>query len=123
MITEMVYFLIAANATVYAMLAIGLSRRLDKFPRDATLEEAFKILEEELKQRYPDLPEGYTWNEVLIKLKRSSTKTKHSDWANIENTLKQYEAFRYGDVDYKEVNPRSVVRLAKQLPRGEKVAK
>ena len=123
MITGVVYFLIATNAAVYVVLAIGLSRRLDKFPRDATLEEAFKILEEELKKRYPDLPEGYTWNEVLIKLKRSSTKTKHSDWANIENTLKQYEAFRYGGVDYKEVDPRSIVRLAKQLPRGEKVVR
>jgi len=44
------------------------------------------------------------------------------DWWEIESTFKKYEDFRYGGIEYKNANPKVVLKLALSLPKGEKFA-
>ena len=112
------YLLVLANVAVYLLAIIGVIRaRLRMEARVRSIEEAFAVLERALKASYPDLPEGFTWNEVVTRLK--STK-QELDWWEIEYTLRKYEAYRYGGIAYSDVNVMAVLRLAMSLPRGER---
>lgn len=116
----MLYILIGANAAIYLLAIIGIVRaRLTRIPRVKDIEEAFKVLERALKASFPDLPKGFTWREVVTRLKSSGMEM---DWWDIENTLRKYEAYKYGGIMYTDVNVQSVLRLAVSLPRGETYA-
>lgn len=45
------------------------------------------------------------------------------DWYEIQSTFKKYEDYRYGGIQYKNANIDAILRLASELPRGEKSAK
>lgn len=123
MITILDYALVLANGVVYAFIAVALLiRRKSKPLEGVTLEESFRILETELGKAYPDLGNGYTWQEIVQRLRTSNSGISETEWSEIENVLKKYEAFRYGGVNYGDVDPHSVVMLARRLPRGEIVA-
>jgi peptide/nickel transport system permease protein len=77
-----------------------------------SIDVAFKILESSLKQNFPDLRDGYTWKEALQKAKEAGIQM---DWKEVEATLKQYEAFRYGGEDVRDGNGKSIVELASLL--------
>ncbi len=96
-------------------LAVIRARRARR-TRVKDISEAFAILEKSLHNAFPDLPEGFTWKEVVSRLK--SLGITKLDWWEIENTLKKYEAFRYGGIEYSNINVQSILRLANSLPRG-----
>lgn len=113
--------LIAANIAAYIFLLLGVLRgRSRKPPRNPSIEEAFRFLESALKQAFPDLPEGFTWKEVTSRLKSLDIDV---NWAEVEDTLRKYEAFRYGGIEYQNANADSVLQLASELPRGEKIVR
>ena len=115
-----VIILVVANIATYLLLMAGIVRaRRSAFPPASNAEEAFAILERSLKATFPDLPEGFTWNEVVARLR---TMKLEMNWADIEVDLRQYEAYRYGGIRYTNINTRSVLRLASSLPRGERYA-
>jgi hypothetical protein len=119
--SELEYALIAANVVAYVLIGVALLRRQEKLPKDVKLEQAFTILEKSIDRSYPDLQRGYTWKEVMAILKSAKPKIGEIDWIDLENTLKRYEAFRYGGVNYENVDPHSVLRLAQKLQRRERV--
>ncbi len=114
------YLLIGSNVIVYIMLAIGIIKgRMDRLPKNPTVEDAFKILEMSMARSFPDLPPGFTWNEVMSKVKALNLDL---DWYEIQSTFKKYEDYRYGGIKYKNANVDAILRLARALPRGEKTA-
>lgn len=121
MTTELEYLLVAANLAAYAMVALALMRKEEKIPTNVTLEQAFGMLEETLANSYPSLKDGYTWEEALEKLKSAKPPIGQIDWLDLEKILKRYEAFRYGGVEYGDVNANSVLQLSRKLKRREKV--
>jgi len=116
------YIVVIANGLIYLLLLVGIVRvRSRRIPKNLTVEQAFKILESSLKNSFPDLPEGYTWREVMFRLR--ALNPEREDWFEIENTFRKYEDYRYGGMEYRNVNAQAVLKLALSLPRGEKFAR
>ena len=110
--------LVGSNFVVYILLAIGLIRgRRGRLPKNPTVEDAFKVLELSLLRTFPDLPPGFTWKEIMHKVKSLDL---NLDWYEIENTFKKYEDYRYGGIQYKNANVDAILRLASELHKGEK---
>jgi hypothetical protein len=108
---------VGSNVAVYAAAAGGLIRAVKRrHLRITNIEEAFAILEKSLEASYPELPEGFTWSEVVTRLKSSSI---NLDWSDVERTLRQYEAYRYGGIAYRDVSVAAVLELAMKLPKGD----
>jgi len=115
------YLLVGLNIAVYVVLAIGIIRnRKGMLPKNPTVEDAFKYLETSLNRAFPDLPPGFTWNEVINRLKSLNLDL---DWFNIESTFKKYEDYRYGGIQYKNANVDVILQLASSLPRREEIAR
>jgi len=115
------YLLIGLNVAVYVVLVIGIIRnKKGGLPKNPTVEDAFRYLEISLNRAFPDLPPGFTWNEVINKLKSLNLEL---DWFEIESTFKKYEDFRYGAIQYKNANVDAILRLASNLPRREEIAR
>ena len=84
------YALVIVNVLVYLLAIIGIIRaRIRSAAQVKSIEDAFGVLERALKASYPDLPEGFTWSEVVTRLKSSK---RGLDWREIEQTLRKYEA-------------------------------
>ena len=114
------YLLIGSNIAVYAILAVGLLKaRSNRIPENPSVEEAFKLLEVSLYKAFPDLPPGFTWNEVINRIKSLNLEL---DWFEVENTFKKYEDYRYGGIQYRNANVYVILQLAAKLRRGEKFA-
>jgi len=112
------YSLVLANIVVYLLAVAGVVRAmLRKTVHVGSVEDAFAVLEKALRASYPDLPEGFTWNEVLTRLKSSK---QDLSWREIDQTLRKYEAYRYGGVACPDINVSAVLRLAQSLPKGER---
>lgn len=113
------YALIVVIVVECIFAGLSLLRREPELPTDVSLEQAFDELELSIKQSYPTLPEGYTWKEVLLKLKRDYGKQSTIDWPEIEDTLKRYESFRYGGIKFESGDTRPILRVARMLRRRE----
>jgi hypothetical protein len=61
------------------------------------------------------MPPGFTWAEAVQKLKESGIR---ADWARIEMSLADYEAFRYGGRMMSTGGEDEVVRLSMKLRRS-----
>ncbi len=117
MLNEIDYALIALIVVEYALVPISLFRKNTKIPDSLSLEEAFGMLESSIKRKYPGLPGGFSWKEAMARIKSSSRGYQKLDWNDIESTLKKYEAFRYGGLNYPETDIQSVLRLARILDK------
>ena len=122
MTTVIEYVLLSANLIAYTTAVIALLRRNRRYPNDSTLEQAYAILDDALAKSFHDMKVGYTWKEAIITLKSAKPRITQIDWADLENTTRRYEAFRYGGVDYGDADASSVLRLAQTLQRRKKVA-
>jgi hypothetical protein len=114
----LIYELVALNVALYATILLGyfLTRRIHVF-KVTNLREAFEYLEVRLRRAFPDLRDGFTWNEAMTRIKRIEGNV---DWIVVERVLQKYEAYRYGGVDPGNVRVDSIVKLAMMLPKGEK---
>jgi hypothetical protein len=114
------YILAGCNVALYALLVVGIIRtRSGGVPTNPTMEYALGMLEKSLRSSFPDMPEGYTWREVIARLKASR---KDLNWPEIDDALKAYEESRYGAITNEKANAWPIIRLTLSLPRGERYA-
>jgi hypothetical protein len=73
---------------------------------------AFQVLDRSIQRFVPDMPTGYTWREAVERLKGSGVKI---DWAKMESSLAEYEAFRYGVRPIPKGGEDEVVRLSMKI--------
>ncbi|MGI0079554.1 MAG: hypothetical protein ACRECH_08015 [Nitrososphaerales archaeon] len=112
------YALVAFNVALYVALIVGyVARRQQRILHITNLREAFNFLEKRLKRAFPDLREGFTWNEAITKVRPLYSK---ADWVELDGVLRKYQAYRYAGEDPGDVRIDSIVKLAMALPRGAK---
>ena len=112
------YSLIGINVVVYALLAIAIIRiRYFSKPEISNTIEAFQFLEVALREKFPDLPEGFTWGDAMSRVKKMNLNV---DWGRLETALIDYESYRYGGSQPSSADPREVLRLAGLLGKGAK---
>jgi hypothetical protein len=73
---------------------------------------AFQVLDRSIERFVPEMPTGYTWSEAVERLKSSGVKI---DWARMESSLAEYEAFRYGGRSMPKNGKEEVVRLSMKI--------
>jgi hypothetical protein len=92
---SLVLGLVAANAALYMLLALGLVRAHRTSGIASDSREVFRRLEKTVSAKRLDLPEGYTWREAFAALRRS---LPWLEWEKIEAELSDYERYRYGEI-------------------------
>ena len=100
----------ALNVALFFPLVWAVFRRRRRRVSALNLADAFNGLELALKEAVPDLPPGFTWEEAVARLKVSGLQTK-----GIDEALKSYEAYRYGELPLPDLDFREVVRVANML--------
>lgn len=90
-------------------------RILSRISSDPT--KAFAQLEQSIGKAYPELPIGYTFREVLERVKHEEVKL---DWPRLYGALEGYERSRYGGEKGGQDDNREVLRLARTLNRRKK---
>ena len=104
--------LIVANGVTYSFLAAGLVvRHRTKLPVTSDSSSLFMLLESTLKQRFPDIPAGFTWSEGLARAQELDIGV---DWATVDAARERYEAFRYGGAPEDPPEP-EVAKLVRSL--------
>ena len=97
-----------------------LALRAVSTPRVSNVADAFKLLDLALRERFPDLPSGFTWKEGISKAKE---RYPTFDWSAIEESLSEYKAYRYGGSALAARDPRDVLRVATALGKGAKLVR
>ncbi len=98
-----------------ALLALGfVALKRIRAPDVPDVKEAFRALDLSIERFVTDLPRGYTWREAVDKLKGSGVRT---DWAKIESSLADYEAYRYGGRPLMGSGKDEVVQLSMKIRR------
>lgn len=100
--------LAAAAAGVLALRGLR-ARKVD------TVAEAFGVLERSIAAGAAWLPQGSTWGETFERLKGAGLE---ADWPKMGETLKSYEAFRYGGRPDPVEGKDEVAGLAIKIQRG-----
>lgn len=113
----LLYGLLFTNAALYALLIAGILRKATRKPEVSNLAEAFLLLESALKDKFPELPIGFTWGEAMSRIKVTNPEV---NWSSVEVLLDGYEAYRYGGLELSVSDPREVLRLAFALGKGAK---
>ena len=114
-----IYSLAGFNVVVYGLLAFSIVRRRYLYkPEISNTVEAFQLLEVALRERFPELPEGFTWRDAMSRLRPMNLDV---DWGRLEIALNDYESYRYGGSGQSSTSdPREVLRLADRLGKGAK---
>jgi hypothetical protein len=108
--TELLEGLVAA---VYAFLVVGLVV-LRRKPR-MSIGGGFRTLGEVLRARFPDLPDGFTLREGLVRARQVEPGL---DWGAIDQALIAYEGYRYGTLPESGASSPVVVNLVTALRRS-----
>ena len=106
--------LLLLDAATFALLGGGLLlTRFLRPPEVAGSREAFGMLERSIASNLVGMPEGYTWEEAVGRIRGLGVS---ADWDGFEEELADYQASRFGGrpaaKDWHEV-----VRLAMRLKR------
>lgn len=123
MISEFDYILIAAVIVESIVAALSAFKRGSKLPENVSLQQAFDILESSVSSSYPNLPAGYTWKEVISKIRLDYGEQEGIDWVDVEDRLKSYESIRYGGLRFETTNTGSILKLARLLRKREWLAR
>jgi hypothetical protein len=112
------YSLIGINSVAYVLLALRIIRiRYFSKPEISNTIEAFQLLEVALREKFPELPEGFTWGDAMSTLKQMNLDI---NWGRLEAALIDYESYRYGGSQPSSADPQEVLRLADLLGKGAK---
>ena len=98
-----------ALAAVF-MAGVVRLRMLSRVSSDPT--KAFAQLERSITKAYPSLPVGYTFREVLEKLRPEEVRI---EWSRVYQALEGYERSRYGGEESRKADNGEVIRLARVL--------
>jgi len=106
--------LVPLNVIVYASVAVGLlqGRRRSAAAMRAGDHTTFGQLESALRERFPDMPEGFTMREGLS---RARSFEPGLGWDRIEKSLERYEAYRYGSDAPPSVEQPELAKLIRKL--------
>lgn len=92
----LIYSLLALNIVLYGLLLFGYIRsRLVPIPALKSANEAFAFLEKSFKLTFPDIPDGFTWPELISRAKDTALDSP-VNWQKVQAALSEYEAYRYG---------------------------
>ncbi len=106
---------VALNVAVYISLGaalLQLSRQRIPSPPDGR--GAFTLLGSSLRRAFPDLPQGFTLREGLSRARLVGLDMR---WDEIDRTLADYEAYRYGGGPAPNLPQSELMRLVKVLWR------
>lgn len=94
-----VYGLIPLDIILYIILIEGYlrQRRIFRIPKVSSVDEAFAFFESSYKQTFPEEQDGFTWREAVTKAARMA-ELKDVEWDKVQNSLREYEIYRYGTV-------------------------
>ncbi len=99
--------LLAANIAIYSLIIFSVLRRKRRSVQASNLADAFRILEKTLKSKFPDMPPGLTWEEVLDRVE-----VENSTRSGLDVALESYEAYRFGGLPIGESDFSEVLRVA-----------
>jgi hypothetical protein len=97
----------------FAVIGFFAVRRI-RPPVVRDIQTAFQVLDSSIERFVPDIPVGFTWGEAVERLKESGVKI---EWAKVESSLAEYEAFRYGGRAMPSSVEDEVVRLSMKIRR------
>ena len=107
--------LLIVDCAMLGSLAIGvLAVKRSRPPSIPDSRTAFQVLDNFIERFVPGIPIGHTWGEAMESLKASGVEV---DWTKVENSLAEYDAFRYGGEPMPARVEPEVVRLAMKLRR------
>jgi hypothetical protein len=106
---------IALNVAVYLSLAAAVVQwSRQRTPRPADAPGAFRLLELGLKRAFPDLPQGFTLREGLSRARLAGL---DMSWEDIDRTVADYEAYRFGAEGAPSLPQPELMRLVRALWR------
>ena len=103
------------NVAVCVSLGAGfLQWRRQRPPSASDAQSAFRLLASGLRRAFPDLPTGFTLREGLSRARLAGLNLR---WDEIDQSLADYEAYRYGDGSAPDLPQSELMRLVKVLWR------
>lgn len=86
-------------------------RRLFEIPKISNPAEAFAYFERTYKELFPQEQDGFTWGEAIMRA-NNVAKLKDVEWQKVQESLKQYEAERYGGIEGVQIDPFPILKLS-----------
>ena len=107
------YILIPLDGLLYFVLINGYLKykKLFKIPKVASPAEAFTFFETSYKELFPQDQDGFTWGEAITKA-NNLAKLKDFEWDQVQKSLRDYEAFRYGGIETQQIETYPILKLA-----------
>lgn len=115
--TDLLLFLFAPlDVILYVFMIQGYLkyRRLFRIPKVSNAAEAFIFFEKTYKESFSQEQDGFTWGEAIVKA-NNLAKLKDAEWESVQRSLRQYEAYRYGGIEMKQIDPLPILKLAISL--------
>ncbi len=109
------YGLTVANVALYVLLLEGFVRyrRAMKTPKSLTSQEAFAFFEKTYKSVFPE-DRTFTWGEAAAKAS-GIVRLRMFEWQSVQRSVRQYEAYRYGNIAAQDVDAQPILNLALAL--------
>lgn len=113
--TLIVYGLVALDIVLYIVLIEGYFRnkRAFRIPKVSSAKEAFDYFESSYMAVFPQEQDGFTWGDALARSRTLSL--AGVDWESVENSIRQYEAYRYGGVETQKIDTYPIIKVAMLL--------
>jgi hypothetical protein len=119
-----VYSLVAVNVLLYGFMLFGYIRGRTVYapPKITRASDAFAFLEKSFKISFPEIRDGFTWSEAIVKAKNASPSFA-INWRAVNVAVGKYEAYRYGEkVEPDEADVQQIMQLALWLRTRRPVA-
>jgi hypothetical protein len=99
-------------------LAIAIARN-KKRPKTVVIsaKEAFALFEKHYKEAFPE-DRTFTWGEAVMKA-ANRVKLVASESIMVQNSLRQFEAYRYGEISAQQVDTQPILKLATALRKNK----
>ncbi|MHB1907573.1 MAG: hypothetical protein ACYCQJ_01730 [Nitrososphaerales archaeon] len=109
------YGLAAVNIVLYIVLieAYLRNRRAFRIPKVSSAKQAFDYFESSYVAIFPQEQDGFTWGDALARAR--SLSLAGVDWESVENSVRQYEAYRYGGVETQNIDTYPIMKVAMLL--------
>jgi hypothetical protein len=109
------YGLVVVTMVLYVFLIEGYRRNklASKTSRALTLQEAFALFEKTYKSVFPQ-DRSFTWGEAAARASGVVRLTEY-EWQGVQRSVRQYEAYRYGEIAAQDVDAQAILKLTLAL--------